>query len=37
MAEGAVDIIVALSEDHVAAFNKICYSLDDTIFLPSKM
>ncbi|KAM0928632.1 hypothetical protein ACQ4PT_002599 [Festuca glaucescens] len=38
MAEGAVDVVVALPEDHVAAFTKICYSLDDTtIFPPSRM
>ncbi|XP_071675727.1 tryptamine benzoyltransferase 1-like [Lolium perenne] len=38
MAEGAVDFVVALPEDHVAAFTKICYSLDDTtIFPPSRM
>lgn len=33
-AKGSVDLFMALAEDHVAAFNKICYSLD---LLPSRM
>ncbi|KAI4994913.1 hypothetical protein ZWY2020_034816 [Hordeum vulgare] len=33
--KGSVDLFMALAEDHVAPFNKICYSLDD--ILPSRM
>ena len=32
--KGSVDLFMALAEDHVAAFKKICYSLD---ILPSRM
>uniref|UniRef100_A0A453DME9 Uncharacterized protein n=1 Tax=Aegilops tauschii subsp. strangulata TaxID=200361 RepID=A0A453DME9_AEGTS len=33
-AKGSVDLFMAIAEDHVTAFNKICYSLD---LLPSRM
>jgi hypothetical protein len=33
--KGSVDLFMALAEDHVAAFKKICYSLED--LLPSRM